>query len=73
MKIKYFKTIIEAQTALAKYIESMYDDKFQDAREIARLTIVESPRGFAVRRGTYGIYLTTAAFLISIAIAKSKG
>jgi hypothetical protein len=69
MRTKYFKTREQAIVLMAQYIDAMYPNKFQDARSISSLKLVEFQRGFAIQRGDYGPYLTTDNFAVSQAIA----
>lgn len=61
MKTKpaYFKTAQAAHDAMQPWIDKRYPNRFQDARSITKLRIVEFTKGFAVQFGDYGPYLTT--------------
>ena len=58
-KTAYFKTSQQAHDAMQPWIDKHYPNRFQDARSITRIKIVEFERGFAVQLGDYGRYLTT--------------
>ena len=58
-RIAYFKTREGAIEALDQHIDATWPNRFQDARSIARLKLVEFTRGFAWQKGDYGPYMTT--------------
>ena len=57
-KIAYFKTAQLAHDAMQPWIDQEYPNRFQDARSITRIKIVEFIKGFAIQLGDYGPYLT---------------
>jgi hypothetical protein len=57
-KIAYFKTAQMAHDAMQPWIDRTYPNRFQDARSITRIKIVEFAKGFAIQLGEYGSYLT---------------
>ena len=57
-KIAYFKTSQQAHDAMQPWIDQEYPNRFQDARSITRIKIVEFTKGFAIQLGDYGPYLT---------------
>ena len=54
----YFKTSQQAHDAMQPWIDQEYPNRFQDARSITRIKIVEFTKGFAIQLGDYGPYLT---------------
>lgn len=56
-----FRTRELAQAAADKFIGLNFPNKFQDARSIARIKIVEFGNYFCVQFGDYGEYLTHSA------------
>ena len=54
----YFKTSQQAHDAMQPWIDRTYPNRFQDARSITRIKIVEFTKGFAIQLGDYGPYLT---------------
>ena len=56
--VVYFKTAVRAHDAMQPYIDKLYPNRFQDARAICRVRIVEYVKGFAVQFGESGPYLT---------------
>ena len=57
-KTVYFKTAQQAHDAMQPWIDKEYFDRFQDARSIGRIKIVEYTKGFAIQIGDSGPYLT---------------
>jgi len=57
-KTAYFKTEQLAHDAMQPWIDKNYPNRFQDARSITKLKIVEFTKGFAVQFGDCGPYLT---------------
>ncbi len=62
MKIKYFKTREQANAAIQPWIDEHYPNRFQDARSITRMKLVEYTKGFAWQKGDSGPYLTVGDF-----------
>ena len=56
--IAYFKTSQQAHDAMQPWIDQEYPNRFQDARSITRIKIVEYIKGFAIQLGDCGPYLT---------------
>ena len=54
----YFKTSQQAHDAMQPWIDQEYPNRFQDARSITRIKIVEYVKGFAIQLGDCGPYLT---------------
>jgi hypothetical protein len=54
----YFKTSQQAHDAMQPWIDQEYPNRFQDARSIMRIKIVEFTKGFAIQIGDCGPYLT---------------
>lgn len=57
-KTAYFKTEQQAHDAMQPWIDQEYPNRFQDARSITRIKIVEYIKGFAIQLGDCGPYLT---------------
>lgn len=57
-RIAYFETAEMAHDAMQPWIDRTYPNRFQDARSISRIKIVEFAKGFAIQLGDYGSYLT---------------
>jgi len=57
-KIAYFETAQAAHDAMQPWIDRAYPNRFQDARSITRIKIVEFTKRFAIQIGDYGPYLT---------------
>ena len=57
-KIAYFKTSQHAHDAMQPWIDQEYPNRFQDARSITRIKIVEFTKGFAIQLVDCGPYLT---------------